>query len=106
MKYAIRFGAAMLVVLIASAAAVRGQSMAPESKKGPRPTPATAKEAAAFLAEAEPKLLALANEASRAGWVQSTYITDDTEALAALANERLIAATAAFAEAARRGSTG
>jgi peptidyl-dipeptidase A len=102
MKYAIRFGAAMLVVLIASAATGRGQSVAPEIKKGPRPAPATAKEAAAFLAQAEPKLLALANEASRAGWVQSTFITDDTETLAALANERLIAATAAFAKRAAR----
>ena len=51
--------------------------------------PPTAAEAKAFLDEAETKLLALANEASRAGWVQSTFITDDTEILAAQANERV-----------------
>ena len=108
MKPAIRFGAAMLVVWIASPAAGRGQSMAPEragrkgsAPAGTRPKP-TAKEAAAFLAEAEPRLLALANEASRAGWVQSTYITDDTEALAAQANERVIAATVVYAKRAAR----
>ncbi|MEP6801711.1 MAG: M2 family metallopeptidase [Acidobacteriota bacterium] len=68
-------------------------------------TPASAKrgggnaaEAQAFLAEAETSLLALANEASRAGWVQSTYITNDTEILAARANERLIAASVAYAK--------
>jgi len=37
---------------------------------------------------AEAELLALANESSRATWVQETYITDDTEAIAAKANER------------------
>ena len=33
----------------------------------------------AFLDRAEKELLDLANEANRAQWVQSTYITDDTE---------------------------
>ncbi len=41
-------------------------------------------------------------DASRASWVQSTYITDDTEILAAQANEKLIAATAAVAKKASR----
>ena len=62
----------------------------------------SAAEAKAFLDEAEPKLLALANDASRAGWVQSTYITDDTEILAAQANERVISASAAYAKQAAR----
>ena len=62
----------------------------------------TAAEATAFLAEAETRLLALANEASRAGWVQSTYITDDTEVLSALANERIIAASVDYAKKATR----
>src|SRR5262249_6831426 len=34
----------------------------------------------------------------RAGWVQQTYITDDTEALAARANQEYIDATARFAK--------
>jgi peptidyl-dipeptidase A len=40
-------------------------------------------EAKAFLDGAEAKLLKLSDEAGRASWVQSTYITDDTEVLAA-----------------------
>ena len=53
----------------------------------------TAADAKAFLDAAESKLLVLSVEAERANWVKSTYITDDTEALAAKADERAIAAT-------------
>ena len=62
----------------------------------------TVAEAKVFVSEAETNLLALAVEASRAGWVQSTYITDDTEALAAKANERLISAGVEYAKKAVR----
>jgi peptidyl-dipeptidase A len=54
-----------------------------------QPTVADAK---AFLDAAEARLLQLSNEAGQASWVQSTYITDDTEAISARANERIIAA--------------
>ncbi|HMF63315.1 MAG TPA: M2 family metallopeptidase [Edaphobacter sp.] len=64
--------------------------------------PPTVAEAKAFLDRAEADLLALSNEASRAGWVQATYITDDTEALAAKANERLLTRTNEIVIAARR----
>ena len=63
---------------------------------------ATVAEAKAFLDEAEAKLMALATDAGRAAWVQSTHITDDTEILAAQANERSIAATVAYAKKATR----
>jgi len=62
----------------------------------------TAAEARAFVDEAEARLLELANESSRADWVKSTYITDDTEILAAQANQRAIAATVSYAKAATR----
>jgi peptidyl-dipeptidase A len=65
--------------------------------KGP-----TAKEAHLFVDEAETRLLRLSNEAGRANWVQSTYITVDTEALAAQANERLIQAGVELAKEAAR----
>ena len=55
--------------------------------------PPSLDEAKAFMDAAEAKLLALTTDASRADWVQATYITDDTEILAAKADERLIAAT-------------
>jgi peptidyl-dipeptidase A len=64
--------------------------------------PPTVAEAKAFLDSAEADLLALSNEASRAAWVQATYITDDTEALSAKANERLLTRTNEIVIAARR----
>jgi peptidyl-dipeptidase A len=77
--------------------AILSPAMPPEAS----PTP-TAAEAKTFLQEAEAKLLALSVDESRTGWVQSTYITDDTELLHAQANEKLIAATAADAKQAAR----
>ncbi|MCS7043377.1 MAG: M2 family metallopeptidase [Bryobacteraceae bacterium] len=62
----------------------------------------TVEEARQFLDRAEADLLELANEASRASWVQSTYITLDTEALAAKANERYITAAVRYAKEAAR----
>jgi peptidyl-dipeptidase A len=49
-------------------------------------------EAREFLDKAEIRLLELSNESNRASWVQSNFITDDTEALSALASGRAIAA--------------
>jgi peptidyl-dipeptidase A len=59
-------------------------------------------EAENFLAGAEKRLLDLNIKAGRADWVKSTYITDDTELIAADANERLIAATTELAEQSRK----
>jgi len=64
-------------------------------------TPSVA-DAKKFLDEAEVRLLALTNEAGRAAWVQSNFITDDTEALSALASERQIGAAVELAKAATR----
>jgi len=55
-----------------------------------------------FLADAEKRLLDLNIKAARADWVKSTFITDDTEALAADANEAVIGATTELAEQSRR----
>ena len=59
-------------------------------------------EAEKFLADAEKRLLDLNIKAGRADWVKSTFITEDTETLAAEANENLIAATTELAEQSRR----
>jgi peptidyl-dipeptidase A len=59
-------------------------------------------EAKAFIERAEARLLELSTEAGRAGWVQATYITEDTEILAAAANQRMIAATVDMAKKATR----
>ncbi len=63
---------------------------------------ATADEAAKFMDDVEKRLMALSIKSGRADWVKSTYITDDTEALAADANKDLIAATTEFAEQSKR----
>lgn len=63
--------------------------------------PAAASDAEKFLADAEKRLLDLNIKAGRAEWVKSTFITDDTEALAADANEVLIGATTELAVQAR-----
>src|SRR5262249_43748860 len=55
-----------------------------------------------FLDTVNQTMLKLGIEQSRAGWVQQTYITDDTEALAARANQEYIDATARFAKEATR----
>jgi peptidyl-dipeptidase A len=50
-------------------------------------------DAESFMRGAETRLEDVGVKASRASWVQSTYITDDTEALSASANEEVLATT-------------
>jgi len=57
-----------------------------------------AEDARKFLEDAEAKLLAASNEAGRAQWVASNFITQDTEALSALATERAIKLGVGFAK--------
>lgn len=59
-------------------------------------------EAEKFITDAEKRLLDLNIKAGRTDWVRSTFITDDTETIAAEANENLIAATTELAEQARK----
>lgn len=66
---------------------------------------APAAEARRFLDQANSDLLRLGTTANRAGWVQATYITSDTEALAAQANEILLNAVTNYAKQARRFDT-
>jgi peptidyl-dipeptidase A len=62
----------------------------------------TVAEAEAFIKNAEARMLELNTTASRADWVKATYITDDTEFLAAQADESAIAAQVEFAKQATR----
>ena len=59
-------------------------------------------EAEKFLKDAEERLLKVSNEAGRASWIQSTYITQDTEALTADVNEAAIGVTKELARKAVR----
>ncbi|HEY5615575.1 MAG TPA: M2 family metallopeptidase, partial [Bacteroidota bacterium] len=73
----------------------------PTQKTDNHPQP-TAEEAKAFIDSAEARLRELWTKVSRVSWIQNTYITDDTEALAAEAQREVTAATVAFAKAAAR----
>ncbi len=62
----------------------------------------TVPEALAFLEPAEKDLLTASNYANRAGWLQSTYINEDSETQAALANEQYIKRVIALSREANR----
>ncbi|MBP7587534.1 MAG: M2 family metallopeptidase [Thermoanaerobaculia bacterium] len=67
-----------------------------------KPAAATVAEAEKFMAEAEARLLKLFIARDRAQWIAATYITEDTETLAAQANELVIAASMELAQRATR----
>ena len=65
-------------------------------------TTPTVADATTFVNEAEAKLAAMNVDANRAAWVQSTYITHDTQIIAARENEKLISAGVDLAKQAAR----
>ncbi|HEV7766064.1 MAG TPA: M2 family metallopeptidase [Thermoanaerobaculia bacterium] len=75
-----------------------------EATPAPPAAPAapTAEEAAQFVNEAEARLAAINVDANRASWVQSTYISYDTQILSAKENEKLINAGVELAKRAAR----
>jgi peptidyl-dipeptidase A len=75
---------------------------APAGDGGAPEYPATAAGATAFLEAAEAELLKLNINAERVQWVNSTYITYDTEILAAQASEALIGRNVELAKEAAR----
>ncbi len=62
------------------------------------PSRDAAAEARQFLATVDETMLRLGRESNQAGWISSTYITPDTEALNARANQVYIEAVARFAK--------
>ncbi|HYC88353.1 MAG TPA: M2 family metallopeptidase [Thermoanaerobaculia bacterium] len=66
------------------------------------PAGPTAEEAARFVERAEARLAQLSEAQQRSAWVQSTYITHDTQILAARDNEALISAGVELAKQAAR----
>ena len=86
--------ASLVAVVLAFAISVSAQSTGATQPRHPA-TPAGVK---AFLEEVDRELLRLINASNRAGWVQSTYITPDTEVIAAQANEALVTAATNYAK--------
>lgn len=78
-----------------AAACTAGAPGAPPAPAAPAGDAAAARQ---FLATVNDTMLRLGREAGQAGWVSSTYITSDTEALNARANQLFIEAVARFAK--------
>ena len=66
------------------------------------PSKPTAADAKKFMDDAEQRLLTLNVDQARADWIKSTYITDDTEAVAAILDEKAINANVQYAKDATR----
>ncbi len=77
------------------------QEAAPDKTDAKRSVP-TVEEARAFLDASEAKFLDLTVKASRASWVEENFITEDTEEIAAGANEELNTLSSGLAKAAHR----
>jgi peptidyl-dipeptidase A len=82
-------------------AAVLAQNGSPAAISAPAGKPTVA-EAQDFMNKVEADLLDLVNQSGKAQWLQETDITDDSEAIAAKANERLALRTNEFVIQARR----
>jgi peptidyl-dipeptidase A len=95
-------GGAAPVTTAQPAAAAIAAATPPVAAAAETPPGPTVEEARRFMDATESEIRALAIEAAHAGWVQSTYITLDSQVLAAKANERLIGATMARAKESRR----
>ena len=88
-------------LLLAAGALVSTDLIAQGQPAASSETSPTAENARKFTSEAEQSLLKLWIDAGRADWVKSTFITDDTEILAAQANEKAISAGVRFAKQAK-----
>jgi peptidyl-dipeptidase A len=86
------------LILASGVAAYRAEATKDASKNAPP----TAVEAQKFIEDAEQRLFDLGVKASRAGWVQENFITDDTEQIAAEAGEEANTAAAKYAKEAHR----
>ncbi|HKH46464.1 MAG TPA: M2 family metallopeptidase [Thermoanaerobaculia bacterium] len=92
-RWAILAAGALALATVAAPAALA------QAQKQGKPT---AEEAKKLIEDAETRLAELTTNAERASWVQSTFITPDTEILAAQANEILTAAGVEYAKQAAR----
>jgi peptidyl-dipeptidase A len=104
MRQAIRFSllSFTLSIMVVSGALMNAQTVVAANPQITPSGPATVAEAEEFMRNAETRLNDLGVKASRASWVQSNFITDDTEILSADANEALIGATTQLAQQATR----
>jgi len=91
----------ILIALLFTVSVLAAQSSPTKKPAVAKGAPAVA-EAEAFMKKAEAQLLDLSVRAGRASWVQENFITDDTEAMSAQAQEKLTAVVTQLALDARR----
>lgn len=106
MKVPLRQGESVRYALTTTLLILAGMAMAQATNSEAAPaqqaTAPTVDEARQFTDGAEKELLDLWIKDGRADWVQATFITDDTEKMAADADEAVANATAELAQKARR----
>ncbi len=93
---------AVLVTFVLFIAGCTSPRSTVDPAAAPRTSAPTDAEAIAFVDSAEAVLYDLGVKAARAAWVQSTYITEDTQTLSAEATEKQLNAAVAFATKAAR----
>src|SRR6202163_1746189 len=95
-----------LAAIAAIAPIANGQTAASKEKVSPSPQAAggapTVAYAERFISQAETRLLDLWIKSQRASWVAENFITDDTEAISADADQAVKAATDQLANEAKR----
>ncbi len=97
----IRTGISTLALMLRSLAA----TPAVAQTKKPASTALTAADADAFVAKTEKELADFSVPANQVGWVNATYITDDTDAMAARVNAQQTELQVKRGAAKRRSST-
>ncbi len=105
MRQAVRFSlpaAVILCFIVSSSGSFMNAQASAASPQASTQSQATIAEAEEFIRGAETRLNDLTVKASRASWVQSNFITDDTEIMSADANEALMGATTELAKQATR----
>jgi peptidyl-dipeptidase A len=101
-----RMASCVLLMLGVAAAALGGcERAAGPAANNAGTSEATADEAKAFVAKAEADLMKMSEYASRASWVMSNFITQDTEWLQAKANAEITTMASAYAKQAARFNT-
>ncbi len=104
MRQAIRFSLFLILLstVVFPGRLMNAQTDSNAESQTANQSPPTVAEAEEFMRGAETRLNDLGVKASRASWVQSNFITDDTEIISADANEALIGATTELAKQATR----
>ncbi|WP_437942407.1 M2 family metallopeptidase [Sorangium sp. So ce341] len=99
----VRMVPVLVVALPCGALALTAACSDPSPPPRPRPgSQPAAEEAQRFIEQAESALHELSTQNNRAAWVASTYITGDTQILAAAASAKLLGAQTDYAERAAR----